>query len=115
MYIETNKHLFWECQCSRAFWTDVEVFLKEKQINITLNYKLISLSYTECSSYSNLFNFVLIYAKYYIFKNKYEKTIPIFANFLKYLKHIENVEKLIASAKDKLRQHTDKWSKLQIS
>ena len=115
MFIETNKQLFWECQCSRAFWTAIEVFINEKQLTTTLNYELISLGYTDRSSYSTLLNFVMIYAKYFIFKNKYEKTIPMFANFLKYLKHIENVEKVIASAKDKLRQHTDKWSKLDFN
>ena len=114
MYVETNKHLFWECHCTRAFWTDVERFLSEKEITIRLDYKLISIGYTEWSSYSNLLNFILIYAKYFIFKNKYAKTIPMFFNFLHYLKHIENVEKIIASAKDKLRQHNDKWSKLQL-
>ena len=26
MHIETNKHLFWECQVTRTFWTDFHIF-----------------------------------------------------------------------------------------
>ena len=114
MYVETNKHLFWECHCTRAFWTDVERFLNEKEITIKLDYKLISIGYTEWNSQSNLSKFILIYTKYFIFKNKYSKTIPMFSIYLNYLNHIENVEKIIVSAKDKLRQHIEKWRKLQL-
>ena len=81
MYVETNKHLFWECHFTREFWTDVERFLNEKEITIKLDYKLISIGYTKWSSHSNLLNFILIYAKYFIFKNKYSKTIPMFSIF----------------------------------
>ena len=73
MYIESNKHLFWECLVSRSFWTELEVFLNEKRININLNYQTISLGLMDQSSYSNLLNCILIYAKYIIFKNKYAK------------------------------------------
>ena len=116
MHVETNKHLFWECQCSRAFWTDLEVFLNEKQITVRLDYTLISFGYTEWSSSSYLLNFIIIYAKYFIFKNKYySNTIPLFSNFKNYLRYIENVEKVIASAKGKLTQHNEKWVNLQLN
>ena len=50
MYIESNKHLFWECLVSRSFWTELEVFLNEKRININLNYQTISLGLMDQSS-----------------------------------------------------------------
>ena len=115
MHVETNKHLFWECQYSRAFWTDLEVFLTGNQITLKLDYTIISLGYTEWSSSSYFLNFILIYAKYFIFKNKYSNTIPSFANFKNYLRYIEKVENVIASVKDKLTQHNEKWGKLQLN
>ena len=115
MYVETNKHLFWECQCSRAFWTDLEVFLTEKQITVRLDYTIISFGYTDWSSYSYLLNFIIIYAKYFIFKSKYSNTIPLFSNFKNYLRYIESVEKVIASVKGKLTQHNEKWVNLHLN
>ena len=115
MHVETNKHLFWECQCSRAFWTELEIFLSEKQINVRLDYTIISFGYTEWSSSSYLLNFIIIYAKYFIFKNKYSNSIPVLSNFKNYLKYIKNVENVIASSKGKLTQHNEKWVKLQLN
>ena len=114
MNIESNVHLFWECPISRSFWTELELFLHNKQIDIKLDYAMISLGYIEHSSYTILLNCTLIYAKYFIFKSKYEKTIPYFNNFKKYLKYHENLEKLIAMAKDKIPNHDKKWSQLQL-
>ena len=114
MYVETNKHLFWECQLSRGLWTELEVYLNEKQIEIKLDYTIISLGYMDQSSYSSLLNCILIYAKYFIFKNKYEKTSPSCSHFKNYLKCQENIERVIALAKDKLAEHENKWNQLQL-
>ena len=114
MYIESNKHLFWECHNTRSFWTEIQRFFNEKLININLDYSIISLGFTDQSSYTILMNGILIYAKYFIFKNKYAKTIPVFDNFIKYLKYHENLERLIALTKDKITQHDNKWGKLQL-
>ena len=56
-----------------------------------------------------------MYAKYFIIKNKYSNSIPLFAHFKNYLKYIEKVEKAIASAKDKLTLHNEKWVILQLN
>ena len=96
MNIESNIHLFQECHISRSIWTELELFLNNKQIDIKLDYAMISLGYIEHSSFTILLNCTLIYAKYFIFKRKYEKTIPYFNNFknyLNYLKYHENLEK----------------------
>ena len=114
MFVETNKHLFWECQLSRAFWSELEGFLRVKHIDIKLDYKTISLGYMDQSSFSTLLNCILIYAKYFIFKNKYEKTSPSFSHFKNYLKYQEKIERLIALAKDKLPEHENKWNQLQL-
>ena len=61
MNVESNKHLFWECHISRSFWTELELFLNNKQIDIKLDYAMISLGYIEQSSYTILLNCTLIY------------------------------------------------------
>ena len=115
MNVETNKHMFWECAiCSlRAFWTDIENYLSTKRIHILLDYSIISFGITETSSLYKIVNSILIIAKYYIFKNKYAKTIPSIVQFISYLKYIENIEKLIANFKNKTTQHEAKWHFMQ--
>ena len=114
MNIESNKHLFWECPISRSLWTELEMFLINKQIHTKLDYEIISLGYTEQSSYSILLNCIFVYAKYYIFKCKYESTIPTFNSFKMYLRYHESIEKIIAMTKNKLPNHVKKWTQLQL-
>ena len=113
MNVETNKHLFWECAITRAFWTDIENYLSTKNIHVLLDYSIISFGITETSSLYKIVNSILIIAKYYIFKNKYAKTIPSIVQFISYLKYIENIEKLIANFKNKTTQHEAKWHFMQ--
>ena len=113
MNVETNKHIFWECAITRAFWTDIENYLSSKNIHVLLDYSIISFGVTETSSLYMIVNSILIIAKYFIFKNKYAKTIPSFIQFISYLKYIENIEKLIANSKNKTVQHEEKWHFMQ--
>ena len=115
MHVETNKHLFWDCHVTRAFWTDFHNFLNSKRIVIELSYKNISFGTNDWSSNTNIINCIIIIAKYFIFKTKYEKNLLSFNNFKKYLKYIENVEHTIAMSTDKYTQHRQKWENLQLN
>ena len=112
MHEETIIHLFWECQISRDFWNSVEMFLNNKGLNITVNYETISLGMSSLNKDNNIVNCVLILAKYFIFCSKYKKIIPNIDQFIQYLYKRQDIEKIIASKKDKLTVHTNKWSKL---
>ena len=105
---ETIRHLFWECPISRNFWNSIDNFMKNKGINIEITYKEVSLCSTNCQ----IFNFIVILAKYFIFKNKYAKTIPNFNCFIEYIFKRKDIEKIIALKKDKLDSHNKKWSKI---
>ena len=61
---------------------------------------------------NKIVNFILILAKYFIFRSKYEKVIPNIETFIKYLYKRQEIEKIIALKKDKLMVHNEKWSKL---
>ena len=61
---------------------------------------------------NKIVNFILFLAKYFIFRSKYEKIIPNIDQFIQYLYKRQDIEKIIASKKDKLTVHTNKWSKL---
>ena len=112
MHEETILHLFWECQISRDFWNRVEMLLNNKGFNITVNYEKISLGMFSLKNENNIVNYILILAKYFIFRSKYEKIIPNIDKFIKYLYKRQEIEKIIAFKKDKLIVHNEKWSKL---
>ena len=82
-------------------------------MHVLLDYSIISFGVTETSSLYIIVNSILIIAKYFIFKNKYAKTIPSFIQFISYLKYIKNIEKLIANSKNKTVQHEAKWHFMQ--
>ena len=99
MHEETILHLFWECQISRDFWNRVEMLLNNKGFNITVNYEKISLGMFSLKNENNIVNYILILAKYFIFRSKYEKIIPNIDKFIKYLYKRQAIEKIIALKK----------------
>jgi len=54
---------------------------------------------------SNCIKYIILLGKYFIFKRKYQKTIPNFMDFKYYLKHNLNLEGLIAEMKGKTDAH----------
>jgi hypothetical protein len=113
MHEETIIHLFWECSISRDFWNSIECFLNEKGFNVTLCYKLISLCTPDLNNKdSKLVSYIIILAKYFIFCNKYKKSIPNFNWFKLFLQKREKIEKIIAMKRDKLATHNAKWARL---
>ena len=88
MYIESLKHLFWECNQVQIFWNSLDNFLKSCNIFINLNFQTISFGVSDYSyTDNNMYNFILFHAKYFIFINKCLKTYPSFENYKRYLSH----------------------------
>jgi hypothetical protein len=112
--VENIQHLFWECQLVRAFWTELDNYLLQQIINIHMNFRTICFG-VEKSFNSTTINCIIIIGKYFIFKNKYAKTIPVFGNFITYVKKFEQIERMISNNKDKLHIHLNKWNKLNLS
>jgi len=59
---------------------------------------------------SNCINYILLLGKYFIFKNKYQKTIPSFNEFKYNLNYKLHLEGLIAEMKGKVDAHEKKWN-----
>jgi len=112
---ESNIHLFWECPDVQLFWCQIKNFLNEKlntSSEILLSYQSISFCNVDINNQikSNCINHIILLGKYFIFKSKYQKTIPSFIDFKYYLKHNLNLEGLIAEIKGKTDAHQKKWN-----
>ena len=112
---ESNIHLFWECSYIQPFWCEITRFLNER-LNIldgiALTYQSISFCNVDINNTikSNCVNYIILLGKYFIFKNKYQKTTPNFNEFRYYLNHNLNLEGIIAEMKGKTDAHQNKWN-----
>lgn len=114
MNVENIKHLFWECIHVQHFWSQLREFLIEKGFNFTLDFKSISFGIINSNFRTNQLNFIIILAKYFIVKCKYEKQNILFNLFMNYLKRKLDIEKEIATMKDKMDEHTLRWSNFDL-
>ena len=111
MNIESMEHLFWECQMVQNFWLEIKKFLNNKDIVINLNYRTVvfGLLNNEKRQNTNVINFIIILAKYYIYKMKLNNTVPKFEGFQRYMKYKIKIEQEIALMQNKLQKHNEKW------
>ena len=73
------QHIFWECKHSQQFWTRFLVLLKEKCTScyrLRLSDCLILFSIADNIKTENVYNFILLLAKQYLYKCKIEKQLP---------------------------------------
>lgn len=81
MHDETLDHLFWDCCVCQQFWSRLRSFLDTNNMNINICLQTISFGITQSNLKNTLINFIIILAKYFIFKCKLDKTLPSFMFF----------------------------------
>ena len=85
---DTIQHIFWECKHSQQFWTRFLVLLKEKCTScyrLRLSECLILFGIDDNIKTENVFDFILLLAKQYLYKCKIEKQLPNIDIFRKML------------------------------
>lgn len=82
---ESITHLLFSCEIVNEFWNKLKLWLLDKA-NIILQLDLKTIMFSACSQ--ALIHFIIVVAKYYIYKNKFViKTLSI-EGFERYLKKI---------------------------
>ena len=114
MHNETIIHLFWECPVSQAFWSNFSRFLEENNIVVHVDYLTIALGVFSNDRKSIVTNFLILIAKYLLYKCKLNKTEPNISMFKSELKQREQIERLIAISKNKIEVHNLKWNSINI-
>jgi hypothetical protein len=109
MNIETLEHIIWECNKTQIFWNEIGKYLTSK--NVKINFTIINVSFGLNDKNNNeTINFIIILAIFFIFKMKYNKTIPSFDKFLPFLQNRIRIEREIALIQDKLEKYENKWT-----
>ena len=73
MQEETNVHLFWECFYVQEYWSKIQKFLKNNNLEIELTYYRISFGILDKNNIkTSMINFIILIAKYWILASKYK-------------------------------------------
>ena len=111
MEIESINHLFWECLYVQQFWTETSNFLKDYNVDISFSLKTVFFGITQQINNPNIQvkNFIILLAKYFIFRSKCQKIPLSSVHFKSYLRQRLKIEKHIYLIKDNLTQFEKKW------
>ena len=113
MNIDSNKHMFWDCHIVQIFWKEISRFITNifEVDTSQINYSNVTFCNFKPSNESHEYqiNFVILLAKYFIFKSKCEGNTPIVEAFVPYFSKRLQTE-AIATAKSKLHIFHGRWT-----
>lgn len=107
---ETIFHLFFNCNKVQKFWSDLQHWL-ERAANIKLQLTVQNIIFSQHDQ-NVLLNYVLILAKYYIYRTKFFSNSINIRTFLLYLKRKFQNEKYIYMLHNNYNKFLAKWSDL---
>ena len=106
---ETISHLFWHCQISTAFWSDLTNFVTNTlhlPIVFTRNEVLFGDHHQLVDSIKNT---VMLIGKRFIWMSKFRHLNPTLLNFVKYLLQYLDTQKMIYTIKGSVNLFDDQW------
>ena len=95
----------------QSFWMKLKDYLNKNNIDIEITVKTITFGIQErfCPNIK-LKNFIILIAKYFIFINKYNKSISVWQGFRLYIRNRIRIEKEIALMKNRLLEFERLWA-----
>lgn len=108
---ETIEHLFYECTLVHTFWENVLLKVQQFFVNFELDKKQIFLGYDQESKF---LNFIVLFAKNYIFRCKLKDQIPNIVDMKNRIEKYHSAEVYSALKNNKLHSCERFWAPLQI-
>ena len=110
---ESLEHLFFYCDVTMTFWEVLCSWLDKYKIKLQpFTIMDILFGVFKMGDDFNILNHVILAAKLYICKCKLKIVYPSLRVYKAKMKSIYQVEKAIASRRNKLQKHFKKWEKL---
>lgn len=108
--IETLEHFFYSCDVSKRIWKTLERWLKAKGItNDDITPKDILLGEVEQST---IFNTIIIVTKFFLYRCKFQRTVPSFQMLLNTIDYYYKTEMYAAKFIKKESFFKRKWKKI---
>ena len=86
---DSINHIFWSCTYVRSFWEQFQTVLNagcSNATSVTLNENIVLFGHDIHFKSDNIFDLIILQAKFFIYKCKINKTIPQLHLFKHYLK-----------------------------
>ena len=93
---ETIIHMLWSCPLSQKFWSDLSTLINEKcqnAVNFVFDEMLVIFGLSRRICTDSFMDFVLLFAKFYLYKNKIQNIAPNIKAFIISLKYRYVIEK----------------------
>ena len=106
-------HYLWQCNFAQMFWDDFVHVLKDKCENcerLSLNAILVLFGTDNKTKTDEGFSYILLSAKFFIYKCRLHKTMPNIRNFLKELRHIYTIDQYASKITLNNHQFVNKWA-----
>ena len=109
--VETISHLFWECNVTKEFILQLQTAVLTGNISITKQLFLFGSNDVILKDY----NFIFLYAKYFIFMAK-DKTASLYLpSFCKMMQQIKNTEQYMSTTRKNYELYMNKWKLLKLN
>ena len=109
---ETIHHLLWQCQVVTVFWRNLKTELVTAcphMNNFDFSEELVIFGVKENVQTDDAFDFILLLAKYFIYKSKFTKTLPPISVFKKYLEARVKIERYLYTKLDRCDKFHTTW------
>ena len=107
---ESIEHLFWECDVVQQFWTRLMTLISEKcDVDFELNEELTILGCIRGKKSDDVFDFIVLFAKFYIYSCKQGGNLPEINVFIKRLHNRFLIDKHLSYMDMNYRQYLTKW------
>ena len=109
---DSIDHYLWKCVHVQRFWKEFESWLKDKCTHcdkLSLNLAFVLFGRDEMVKTDDGFDFILIQAKYFVYKCRINKIKPKLAKFKEEFKKIYNVDKYVHAIRMSTEKCKKKW------
>ena len=114
--VDTIEHYFLQCSTVSNFWKRVQNWWESNFEQIfAINMKIVIFGDLQNSCVQKCKNFVIMQAKWYIHKQKMNKSEPYFMDFLSRLKNAVEIEKIIYIRNNKINLFQDTFGQMEIN
>ena len=110
---DTALHYLWGCPKIQHFWRDFTNNLKQACRHcdrLQLNNQLVILGNDGTTQTDKGFDFILLHAKYFIYRSKLNKVEPNINTFKTYLKQAYEIDKFTFKIEMKMSKFNEKWA-----